>query len=542
MESNNDIQCPQCKSFEQEISLEGKPYMQRKCPKCQAIRYNCICPYCDANVITLDPMDFADGFRIHCPNQTCKKVFQLVKCPKPGCPEILLFNNNYAFGNLLHCKKCSTTFQQVACIHCGESNYWKGDNENHCTLGDVTECYSCHGKFQLISCPYCKAPKFFPNLGYVCGITQTCDDCKRSFQHVTCYHCHQPCYYPNCDFRYGTEQKCQKCNDSFTLIMCPQCGKENYWNSGAHNRDFLLQRDCWNCQSNYYHHPCEICNEPLYLSDDAFILGINKFDCPKCKNKITFYKCRYCKKIYPNSTTCKQNCNPPPVLNQTNVTQRSSLFTSNNQNSLLFHHSNNNQNQTTSLFSGSDLGQFNGNQLNNHFSHLSEYFYPRSNTVSQLFDMRLNQFRYMMTYNPNQNTQSDIFNRAEGRLFGNQNNSNSNQGNRISPPRGGHLFGNPNNDRGNTGLSILGRPSQSSQNKPKILNVNEEEIKHAQNESKPAEPGKECVICIERPCEMALIPCGHKKFCIVCTDQLLQKKDKCPLCRSTIREAIKIYE
>ena len=46
-----------------------------------------------------------------------------------------------------------------------------------------------------------------------------------------------------------------------------------------------------------------------------------------------------------------------------------------------------------------------------------------------------------------------------------------------------------------------------------------------------------CVICFDRPAEMAFVPCGHVKTCGPCATLVAD----CPMCRQTIQERIRIY-
>jgi hypothetical protein len=48
----------------------------------------------------------------------------------------------------------------------------------------------------------------------------------------------------------------------------------------------------------------------------------------------------------------------------------------------------------------------------------------------------------------------------------------------------------------------------------------------------------ECCICMERPKDHILDPCGHR-FCGTCADQLTQKK--CPVCKLSFNKKIRIF-
>jgi len=62
-------------------------------------------------------------------------------------------------------------------------------------------------------------------------------------------------------------------------------------------------------------------------------------------------------------------------------------------------------------------------------------------------------------------------------------------------------------------------------------------------EPKGGSATKQCVVCLSQPVSRILIPCGHPCLCQLCsTQQGLDKlRQKCPECRTPIREAAKIY-
>lgn len=56
-------------------------------------------------------------------------------------------------------------------------------------------------------------------------------------------------------------------------------------------------------------------------------------------------------------------------------------------------------------------------------------------------------------------------------------------------------------------------------------------------------PGETCVVCLERPRELLLYPCGHRVLCRHCTQVILTEHDPpvCPLCRVTIADAVRVW-
>ncbi len=47
-----------------------------------------------------------------------------------------------------------------------------------------------------------------------------------------------------------------------------------------------------------------------------------------------------------------------------------------------------------------------------------------------------------------------------------------------------------------------------------------------------------CRVCLEKPHDTVLFPCGHCNICFLCCLKLLRISDVCPLCRS---QALEIY-
>ncbi len=51
----------------------------------------------------------------------------------------------------------------------------------------------------------------------------------------------------------------------------------------------------------------------------------------------------------------------------------------------------------------------------------------------------------------------------------------------------------------------------------------------------------DCVICFDGPKDTLLAPCGHVCCCIACANALLEKEEKCPVCRRFIESAFKVF-
>lgn len=58
-----------------------------------------------------------------------------------------------------------------------------------------------------------------------------------------------------------------------------------------------------------------------------------------------------------------------------------------------------------------------------------------------------------------------------------------------------------------------------------------------------SDDGNLCIICLERPIEVALIPCGHAKTCTVCCVEMQQHErvPRCPVCRAEVESTLRVY-
>ncbi|KDO16955.1 hypothetical protein SPRG_17592 [Saprolegnia parasitica CBS 223.65] len=54
---------------------------------------------------------------------------------------------------------------------------------------------------------------------------------------------------------------------------------------------------------------------------------------------------------------------------------------------------------------------------------------------------------------------------------------------------------------------------------------------------------RECVVCFDGPQSAVCVPCGHNAVCMRCADHLLAAPVKqCPVCRSSVREIIRLFQ
>ncbi|CAE8593101.1 unnamed protein product [Polarella glacialis] len=57
-----------------------------------------------------------------------------------------------------------------------------------------------------------------------------------------------------------------------------------------------------------------------------------------------------------------------------------------------------------------------------------------------------------------------------------------------------------------------------------------------------AADASECVVCLEKPPESALLPCGHRCVCETCADAVRSARPPvCPLCRANVQGACRIF-
>ncbi|KAL4658938.1 RNA-binding protein MEX3D [Arapaima gigas] len=56
------------------------------------------------------------------------------------------------------------------------------------------------------------------------------------------------------------------------------------------------------------------------------------------------------------------------------------------------------------------------------------------------------------------------------------------------------------------------------------------------------EASKDCFVCCESEVTAALVPCGHKLFCMECAGQICQSSEpKCPVCHTPATQCIRVY-
>jgi hypothetical protein len=51
-----------------------------------------------------------------------------------------------------------------------------------------------------------------------------------------------------------------------------------------------------------------------------------------------------------------------------------------------------------------------------------------------------------------------------------------------------------------------------------------------------------CIVCVERPRETVILPCGHMCVCVECGHKLKSQHYSCPFCRKAIADIVKVYK
>ena len=70
-----------------------------------------------------------------------------------------------------------------------------------------------------------------------------------------------------------------------------------------------------------------------------------------------------------------------------------------------------------------------------------------------------------------------------------------------------------------------------------------EEVVEAQRADDPQQ-NDVCEVCLVAPRDtrLALVPCGHQRFCRSCVEQLEQQQLRCPLCRTDIQMVLRLFQ
>lgn len=49
-----------------------------------------------------------------------------------------------------------------------------------------------------------------------------------------------------------------------------------------------------------------------------------------------------------------------------------------------------------------------------------------------------------------------------------------------------------------------------------------------------------CVVCMEEPRSIVLVPCGHMALCKSCCEQIVPEKQKCPMCCQDVEYHVEV--
>jgi hypothetical protein len=49
-----------------------------------------------------------------------------------------------------------------------------------------------------------------------------------------------------------------------------------------------------------------------------------------------------------------------------------------------------------------------------------------------------------------------------------------------------------------------------------------------------------CVVCMEEPRSIVLVPCGHMALCKECCEHIMQEKKECPMCCQLVEYHVEV--
>jgi hypothetical protein len=70
--------------------------------------------------------------------------------------------------------------------------------------------------------------------------------------------------------------------------------------------------------------------------------------------------------------------------------------------------------------------------------------------------------------------------------------------------------------------------------------IMQEDIKNENNSQKAVDELLQCCVCLDKPFDAVLLPCRHSRLCQECAYKA-KEKNSCPICRSKVKNAIKIF-
>ena len=65
----------------------------------------------------------------------------------------------------------------------------------------------------------------------------------------------------------------------------------------------------------------------------------------------------------------------------------------------------------------------------------------------------------------------------------------------------------------------------------------------ADNSPTDGDGGDDCEVCLvaARDNSIALVPCGHRRFCSSCADEVYNRARGCPICRANITMILRLF-
>ena len=516
-----------------------------KCPYISCGNTGCIvkCEFCEKKIFYKNK--YSQGDNIKCSN--CNKFFKKVKCPSLECQKNIIKNENDNFfeGHPLECEhtKEKFRFQKVECWYCGRHCVWNNSKGKYYIEGQVIICpykecermtnkvvcpkcknssvitrgnldmgkrincfiKGCENSFNIYFCPYCKKTNYGDGKP-IAGKNLICGFCKESFCFVNCFYCKQINFwkYPNkylpCQTVVCTNESCKK---KSAIIPCPFCQRTNHFSRGV----FYLGREyaCSyrECKKEFVILYCGKCNITHIKSSSLDASSL--YTCDNCKSYMPTIQCPKCFKF------CAYQSN--------NKIGTNSLFKCPYQKcgEVFYYY--------VCPFCNHDFNSDVYNTIN------IKCPFQNCNKVYTYFKCKkCLKDNYVENINNNNmdcdeinckfcNEQNDIINQPDSNSLILLKKANVTQGEKYT-------FDNPEEDPYDR--QIINSLIQS-----KIYEIPFSEKNTIPSGDKDNHE-KLCVICLNKPIEWILAPCGHKCVCSGCGPIIKDKYQKCPICKEKI--------
>ena len=497
------IQCIDCSGlcYPSQIRKGSETcYEQLTCKECNFENFAIKCPYCSFFVISLFHEELSPGVIIKCHNRACKKDFQYLTCPNPGCRKLNYRQNSMPMGVKTCCDYCLTQFQDVVCDFCYTENYFKCDSPDSCYYSGVkTGCRGCKGGFVQFSCCGCNQTIYQDAKTYAAGMKVQCEHCSTSFQQTNCGGCGGSNYYFNNELKVGMLEECAGCGKTYKTYVCKNCGDIEQMVIQLPPLTLLYEVElvlrkivtnrCKRCNVISEQLPCLCCGQACYVTTSELAPGPSKIRCIGCHLLTTnLFKCQICSSTFLTleaRTTCYVS---HPIAIENNVS-----------------------------VSGSQSDILN--------SFISPSAQDRSRDPFELIHLRLSS---LSSSNRNNPPQSQLIPR-EGSLS---------QSRCFSSAGGQSRWSSESRLAYNTSRSQTLQPSNNQSFKmyqKNYLNA----IKDSDTPTESQE--KRCCVCLLNEKKAVFIPCGHLSCCLGCTNVIMQNSKECPICKIKIENFQRIY-